>query len=298
MDRLFSASAGVNMLLRRRVGPHFEAGGAQTHGRAHVALEEGGAGLFALLDGHGGEACALLLKRALEERFGLIAEQGLHATFAGVDAALRDLLPPSSLSGSSCVLALAKDGRLELGHVGDSRAILCDPETGAAELLTSSHSPAREDEAARIIAAGQEIRWVRGVARINGGLALSRCFGAFDYKASGAVTAAPECVRSDWPAARILVLYCAAVAEAYADEEAAETAAATWRATRDAAASASAVCEGAIRRGARRGAACLVVARLAALGELRETARGAGDVVLPHAAVVEEHGGVPDGTRA
>ena len=271
------------------------------HGRTHVALEEEGAGLFALLDGHGGEACALLLKRALEERFRAMVEHGLHglhATFATVDVALRDLLPPSSLSGSSCMLALAKDGRLTLGHVGDSRAVLCDSETGAIAGTTSSHSPAREDEAARIIAAGQEVRWVHGVARINGGLALSRCFGAFDYKASGAVTAAPECAQVDWPATCILVLYCGAVVEAVTDEEVAATASTTWRATRDAAESAAAVCERAVRSGARRGVACLVAARLAALGDLRETTRGARNVVLPHAAVVEEHGAVPDRTRA
>ena len=238
-------------------------------GRTHVAVEEEGTGLFALLDGHGGEACALLLKRALEERFGLIAEnRGLEEIFASVDAAIRASMPRSSLSGASCVLALADaKGNLALGHVGDSRAVLCDSNTGAVVgggCLISSHLPEREDEAVRILAAGQEILRIGGVARINGGLALSRCFGAFDYKACGAVTAAPESVHLEWPASCILVLYCSSVVEgAYTDEEVAETAAAAWRAARDAATSASAVCTRAIQRGARRSVACLVLARRA-----------------------------------
>jgi serine/threonine protein phosphatase PrpC len=235
-----------------------------------LALEAGGKVLFALLDGHGGDACRLLLQEALKARVNAIAEacasgEGLSDIFVAIDAELQARLPRSSVSGCSCLLALERaDGALVLSHVGDSRAVLCDAGTGLLQggrCLIADHSPDREDEAFRIRRAGQEITRARGVARINGGLSLSRCFGAFDYKASGAVTASPELVVLDWPPACLLVLYSSAVSEGCTDEEVARAATRAWRSTDDSALSACAVCDLAARAGSRRDASCLVIAR-------------------------------------
>ena len=77
-----------------------------------------------------------------------------------------------------------------IASVGDSRAILC--RDGKAELLTSDHTPSSTEEKNRVLASGGSVE-IDGemTPRVNGRLAMTRCFGNFDLKPFG-VIAVPE----------------------------------------------------------------------------------------------------------
>eukprot|EP00184_Porphyridium_aerugineum_P003099 CAMPEP_0184693802 /NCGR_PEP_ID=MMETSP0313-20130426/1958_1 /TAXON_ID=2792 /ORGANISM="Porphyridium aerugineum, Strain SAG 1380-2" /LENGTH=865 /DNA_ID=CAMNT_0027151973 /DNA_START=407 /DNA_END=3004 /DNA_ORIENTATION=+ len=79
-------------------------------------------------------------------------------------------------SGSTAVTALIRKGRLYVAHAGDSRAVIS--ENGAAKQLTEDHRATREDEAARIEAAGGFVL----MGRVEGTLAVSRGLGDEKYK--------------------------------------------------------------------------------------------------------------------
>ena len=79
---------------------------------------------------------------------------------------------------------------MAIASVGDSRAILCHD--GKAILLTNDHTPSCVDEKNRIMACGGSIDWDgKMTPRVNGRLAMTRCFGNFDLKSYG-VIAVPE----------------------------------------------------------------------------------------------------------
>ncbi|KAA8550823.1 hypothetical protein F0562_002507 [Nyssa sinensis] len=106
------------------------------------------------------------------------------------------------VSGSTATVVLWVDGQILVANVGDSKALLCSEriqsplEAGTsmaklhAEELTRDHHPDRDDERARIEAAGGFVR-MRGVPRVNGILALSRSIGDVYLKRYG-VIAVPE----------------------------------------------------------------------------------------------------------
>ncbi|XP_059625917.1 probable protein phosphatase 2C 51 isoform X2 [Cornus florida] len=106
-------------------------------------------------------------------------------------------------SGSTATVAVLVDGQILVANVGDSKALLCsrrtesllEPEgTSMGKLhaveLTRDHHPDRDDERARIEAAGGHVR-VWGVPRVNGILAMSRSIGDIYLKRYG-VIATPE----------------------------------------------------------------------------------------------------------
>lgn len=102
-------------------------------------------------------------------------------------------------SGSTGIVVLLLDGKFLVASVGDSKALLCSDEDSSmtklyAEELTRDHHPGRDDEKARIEAAGGFVSlW--GVPRVNGILAVSRSIGDIHLKRYG-VIALPEV--SDW----------------------------------------------------------------------------------------------------
>ncbi|CAL5340881.1 unnamed protein product [Camellia sinensis] len=93
------------------------------------------------------------------------------------------------ISGSTATIVLLVDGQILVASVGDSKALLCSEKIKSAlgdevasitvldvEELTRDHHPDRDDERARIEAAGGFVRlW--GVPRVNGILAVSRSIG-------------------------------------------------------------------------------------------------------------------------
>jgi protein phosphatase 2C len=89
--------------------------------------------------------------------------------------------------GTTAVVALVGDRQLYIGNCGDSRAVLC--RSGMAIPLTEDHKAARDDETARVEAAGGEVMWWNG-ERVMGVLAVSRSIG--DHYLRPFVIAQPE----------------------------------------------------------------------------------------------------------
>eukprot|EP00968_Pinguiococcus_pyrenoidosus_P023077 scaffold3537_cov256-Pinguiococcus_pyrenoidosus.AAC.4 len=82
----------------------------------------------------------------------------------------------TSMAGSTATTALILRDRLWLANVGDSRTLLC--RKGEVYAFTLDHKPDREDEIARIKAAGGFVIH----HRVLGELAVSRAFGDAEYK--------------------------------------------------------------------------------------------------------------------
>ncbi|GMP42594.1 hypothetical protein CsSME_00012285 [Camellia sinensis var. sinensis] len=109
------------------------------------------------------------------------------------------------ISGSTATIVLLVDGQILVASVGDSKALLCSKKIKSAlgdegasitvldvEELTRDHHPDRDDERARIEAAGGFVRlW--GVPRVNGILAVSRSIGDVYLKRYG-VSPVPEVI--------------------------------------------------------------------------------------------------------
>jgi len=267
----------TSVRLQRRHGDRFRVGCAEVNGwrpsmeDTHVVVEAEAAGLFAICDGHAGADCAEFLRQALPLRMAdMMTLEGARSAFKAIDEDFRARRNPMSISGSTCVLvAVPAGGDAEqppavVAHVGDSRAALVDLRDGAlvrGAPLTADHSPGRPDEAARIEASGSAVHWVQGIARVDGGLAVSRAFGDFDYKTHGAVTADPEVQQVElWPMHTALLLYCdGAIEGSLSDAGLAAVVTAEMRNSGDAALAARAVCLEAIRTGSRDNVSCMVV---------------------------------------
>jgi protein phosphatase 1K len=174
--------------------------------------------MLAVWDGHGGKECAefcaenvaLHLTKNLEAE---VREKELSSFGEGIDleAVVRRLLVGLNVSferhwkasgdgtaktpGTTATVALLRDGlELVVGHVGDSRCVLCRGST--ARRLTRDHCPSDDDERARIEKAGGFVV-ADNVGRhmVNGRLAMSRSIGDLDLKPFG-VTAEPEVTRT------------------------------------------------------------------------------------------------------
>jgi serine/threonine protein phosphatase PrpC len=92
-----------------------------------------------------------------------------------------------ALVGTTAVVALIGGRMIYVANCGDSRAVLC--RDGQAIALTDDHKAAREDETARVEAAGGQILFWNGV-RVMGLLAVSRAIG--DHSLRPYVIAEPE----------------------------------------------------------------------------------------------------------
>ncbi|KAI3449682.1 hypothetical protein Pfo_006347 [Paulownia fortunei] len=133
-----------------------------------------------------------------------ILEEALLRTIQDIDSEFsKEALDKGYISGSTATIVLLINGEFLVANVGDSKALLCsqkvlshhDAEGGSlrevyAEELTRDHHPDREDEKARIEAAGGFVS-KSSVPRVNGILAVSRAIGDVYLKRYG-VTADPE----------------------------------------------------------------------------------------------------------
>ena len=95
------------------------------------------------------------------------------------------------LGGSTATVCLLRDSsELCIGHVGDSRAILC--RDGRAVRLMQDHDPDVDMEQVRIKSRGGYISSNSlGSATVNGRLAMTRSIGDVDLKSCG-VTSTPD----------------------------------------------------------------------------------------------------------
>ncbi|XP_050236569.1 probable protein phosphatase 2C 51 [Mercurialis annua] len=128
-----------------------------------------------------------------------ILKEALSRTIADIDLRFsQEAVRNNYVSGSTAVVALIYDGKILVANVGDSKALLFSEkyQSGSstvhlsATALTYDHHPDREDERARIEAAGGSVT-IWGVPRVNGVLAMSRAIGDVYLKRYG-VIAEPE----------------------------------------------------------------------------------------------------------
>jgi len=241
------------MVVERCSSPHWAAaavtmqGWRRTHEDAHILcnLESGGSqgssGVFAVLDGHGGNTAALEGSRLLEDQLKQVAARGvrtpseasklLQDAFIECDERLRQQLGAEDRSGSTvvaCIINQLKGNEytVQLAHAGDSRAVLC---RGGRLYCSKDHKPNREDETRRIEAAGGCVSQGPlggGPMRVDGALAVSRALGDFHFKPSGMdpakckVSAMPEvqtiegCGLGDW-----VLLACDGIFDVMENEE-------------------------------------------------------------------------------
>ncbi|KAF8099507.1 hypothetical protein N665_0243s0069 [Sinapis alba] len=144
---------------------------------------------FGVYDGHGGSQvanyCRERMHVALAEEIAkekpMFCEgdtwqekwkRALFNSFLRVDSEIESVAPETV--GSTSVVAVVFPTHIFVANCGDSRAVLCRGKTALP--LSTDHKPDREDEAARIEAAGGKvIRW--NGARVFGVLAMSRSIG-------------------------------------------------------------------------------------------------------------------------
>eukprot|EP00931_Biecheleriopsis_adriatica_P088681 TRINITY_DN62951_c0_g1_i1.p1 TRINITY_DN62951_c0_g1~~TRINITY_DN62951_c0_g1_i1.p1 ORF type:complete len:426 (+),score=84.15 TRINITY_DN62951_c0_g1_i1:127-1404(+) len=242
------------MVVERCSSPHWAAaavtmqGWRRTHEDAHILCSlqgatgsEGSPGVFAVLDGHGGQAAAAEGSSLLEERLKEVALVGtlapaeasrkLEEVFIDCDSRLRQNLQAEDRSGSTVVASVITQPKpdeycVHLAHAGDSRAVLY---AGGRLHCSQDHKPNREDETRRIEAAGGSVSQGPlggGPMRVDGALAVSRALGDFHFKPAGMdpakckVSAVPEvqtiegCLAGDW-----LLLACDGVFDVMENEE-------------------------------------------------------------------------------
>ncbi|KAG2462442.1 protein phosphatase 1K, mitochondrial-like [Polypterus senegalus] len=158
--------------------------------------------LFAVFDGHGGDAAAefcsrnisYFIRKNLQLEFDL--ETVLHKSFLEVDHAFLQHVYSLqegvvlSVGTTATVALLRNETELVVASVGDSPAVLC--REGKAIHLIEDHNPRRKDERQRIQQFGGFIEWnSAGEPYVNGRLAMTRSIGDFQVKPYG-VIAEPE----------------------------------------------------------------------------------------------------------
>ncbi|CAK4697109.1 hypothetical protein AeNC1_000014 [Aphanomyces euteiches] len=163
---------------------------ANKHADASFGTKMAYVGLY---DGHGGDACASLLKERLHielfHRVGFIQPNlstiapAIQQTCLDLDAGICDELyaldSPSGSTATFCVIdGTSAKPRLVVGHVGDCRALLCRKGRRGFVPLTKDHRCSTQDEHDRVVSTG-------GVVinnRINGVLGITRTFGDLEFK--------------------------------------------------------------------------------------------------------------------
>jgi protein phosphatase 2C family protein 2/3 len=153
--------------------------------------------IYAVLDGHGGEWCAIFIKQRFEaeiKRNLLDPENGLYGinrkgmnecfglairkTFAKIDEEYYvEREGRSNKCGSTGSVVCIVGIHIFCANVGDSRSILS--RKGKAVNLSLDHKASRPDEVARIKHNDGKIEF----GRVGAKLAITRAFGDFEFKA-------------------------------------------------------------------------------------------------------------------
>ena len=154
----------------------------------HVVTElSASQALFAVFDGHGGDAVAHFMRDHVARIFTETKEfkegrytQALARTFLNADAELKRKKDLRNQCGSTATLLFFNDNMLHVGNLGDSRAVVCHKGRGIQ--LTVDHKPTEPIERERIEAAGAFVCDYSGrINRLH--YNLSRAVGDFYYKA-------------------------------------------------------------------------------------------------------------------
>jgi len=181
--------------------------------------------LLAVFDGHGGQAvaefCAMLICVVVQEilaagSFSSMADfwyQVFHQLNNQVE---QELGEEAHDSGATAAIALIQQDTVHVANVGDSRAVL--GRDGIATRLTFDHKPGDEGEKARIEAAGGTVVYLRGIARLDGNLAVARSFGDLAFAPRLSVdpyTASFELTPTDY----VLIVACDGLWDVVSDQQ-------------------------------------------------------------------------------
>lgn len=167
--------------------------------------------VFAIFDGHGGDAISRQLAdpesglgRYLLDRLKDKPDKNVAATlkrlFQSYDDDLLKRFGSVDVGSTACLCLVWKGTyrHLWICNVGDSRATLMDAKTGRLKFMTLDHKPNLKSEKQRIEAAGGAVTLEsKDVPRINRMTAVSRAFGDFHLKkAEGELMSCLPCVHS------------------------------------------------------------------------------------------------------
>ncbi|XP_050270170.1 protein phosphatase 2C 77 [Quercus robur] len=147
------------------------------HERLHLALtEEIEISKASLSDGCTGISCQELWKKAFLNCFVKVDEEigGVHRGNSGSNSETNQIPIAPETVGSTAVVAILCSTHLIVANCGDSRAVLSRGKVVIP--LSVDHKPNRDDELARIEAAGGKIIEWKGY-RVFGVLAMSRSIG-------------------------------------------------------------------------------------------------------------------------
>ncbi|KAE9009599.1 hypothetical protein PF011_g10206 [Phytophthora fragariae] len=190
---LLTAKVLENFVLEGRA-PALRVRNLLKHGRVQEDTQ-----FFGVYDGHGGARASSLLAllfpvyilAAPEYRTDLAA--ACHSASMAIN---QEILKRENSGqcegGSTAVTLLIRGNRVILSNTGDCRAIMVAKRDKAAQVtqLTTDHKASNEQEKQRIEEHGGMVLYVKGVARVNGRLAVARAFG--DAELSQLVIADPE----------------------------------------------------------------------------------------------------------
>ncbi|KAK3869494.1 hypothetical protein Pcinc_025204 [Petrolisthes cinctipes] len=152
----------------------------------------------AVFDGHGGyecsEYCYKHLKNVLSEELTHHhdLETVLHNTFHTLHTHYTHWVHTHNQgwkSGTTAAVSLVRGGvELAVGHVGDSRIILCRSGSSSVIHLTSDHCPSLIAEKNRIVSSGGSVG-VDNIGRhmVNDALSMSRSLGDLHLKPYGVI---------------------------------------------------------------------------------------------------------------
>ncbi|KAJ8901550.1 hypothetical protein NDN08_003759 [Rhodosorus marinus] len=151
-----------------------------------------GKGVFAVFDGHGGRKASQFASEHLIRHFEALShgevdmQEALKQAFVKTDEEFYNGSGSAreKYVGTTAIAAVLRNGKLVVGHVGDSRAVLAS--NGKAVELSRDHVTSRADELNRVRANGG---YILG-DRVNGVLKVTRAIG--DHPAKSFIIAEPE----------------------------------------------------------------------------------------------------------
>jgi protein phosphatase len=239
-------------------------------------------GFFGLFDGHGGDKCSTFVADRLRKE---LSSQGcpkddaaVKKLLLNVDGAFLETGQEGGSTGTCAIVHKPVKGSnklcLRVANVGDSRVLLGRRDGsivdggGTDQGLTTDHKPSNPSERHRIYRCGGHVEEAAGgVARVNGVLAVSRCFGDADHKRTGGpgpedrpVTANPEFGRFECEESDLLILVCDGISEGdFSNAEVVKLVATSLKETGDPGAAAQAVCRKALETNSKDNLTCMIV---------------------------------------
>lgn len=184
----------------------------------HLYFEYKGTNYFFVLDGHGGDRVAKLVKnkllyttaiRSMMDDIDWNSKSDVKFKFQAMFNKINDSIPPKLSNSGTTLIGLAVPDGYTTGYlinIGDSRGVVYNS-TGDIVTESVDQKPSNSSERKRIVAAGGTVLNMFGVQRVNGILSVSRAIGDHHLKRSGVVPIV-EVYPVDLTVAHTIILAC------------------------------------------------------------------------------------------